>query len=163
MTHSALPIERETEKGFSIFRLIHTIAFVAFGAAAIALTLEIAQGAALFGRLWMLPIVVIVAYAAADFASGFVHFLADNFGSPETPLFGKAFVMPFRDHHTDPTGILRHPFMIANGNNCLVSLPPLLLVLLFVPVDSHIAGYLFATYFLAFKLANFIKNQYHKW
>ena len=163
MTHSALPIERETEKGFSIFRLIQTIAFVAFGATAIALMLEIGQGAALFGRLWILPIVVILAYAAADFVSGFVHFIADNFGSPETPLLGKAFVMPVRDHHTDPTGILRHPFMIANGNNCLVALPPLLLVLVFVPVDSHFAGYLFGTFFLAFSLAIFLTNQFHKW
>lgn len=163
MTHSALPIERETDKDFSVFRLIQTIAFVAFGGTAIALTLEIAEGAAAFGRLWALPMVVILAYAAADFVSGFVHFLADNFGSPDTPLFGKAFVMPFRDHHTDPTGILRHPFMIANGNNCLVSLPPLLLVLFIVPVDSSLGGYLFGTFFLSFSLAILLTNQFHKW
>ena len=163
MTHSALPIEKETREGFSAFRLLQTIAFIAFGATSIVLTIEIIQGAATFGRLWLLLILVGAAYAVADFVSGFVHFLADNFGSPDTPIFGKAFVMPFRDHHTDPTGILRHPFMIANGNNCLVALPPLLLIVLFVPVDTTFGGYVFGTFFLAFSLAIFLTNQFHKW
>ena len=163
MTHPALRIEKDTAEGFSAFRLLQTVAFIAFGATSIVLTLEIVQGAQAFKRLWLIPVMVLIAYALADFVSGFVHFLADNFGSSDTPLFGKAFVMPFRDHHTDPTGILRHPFMIANGNNCLVALPPLLLILLFVPVDTTFSGYLFGTFFLAFSLAIFLTNQFHKW
>ena len=163
MTHSALPIEKEGAEGFSAFRLLQTIAFIAFGAISIVLTIEIVQGAREFGRLWLIPVMVLMAYGLADFVSGFVHFLADNFGSPDTPFLGKAFVMPFRDHHTDPTGILRHPFMIANGNNCLVALPPLLVILLFVPVDTTFWGYLFGTFFLAFSLAIFLTNQFHKW
>ena len=163
MTHSALPIEKEGAEGFSAFRLLQAIAFIAFGAISIVLTIEIVQGAREFGRLWLIPIMVIIAYGLADFVSGFVHFLADNFGSPDTPFLGKAFVMPFRDHHTDPTGILRHPFMIANGNNCLVALPPLVVILMFVPVDTTFWGYLFGTFFLAFSLAIFLTNQFHKW
>src|SRR4029079_2689598 len=110
MTHSAVPIGNENAQRFSAFRLVQTAAFIAFGATSIALALDIAEAARTFGRLWILPIIVVVAYAAADLLSGVVHFLADNFGSPETPLLGKAFVMPFRDHHIDPKGILRHPF-----------------------------------------------------
>lgn len=164
MTNPALPIDKDTaEEGFSAFRLLQTIAFIAFGATSIVLTIEIVEGAQTFGRLWLILIVVLAAYALADFVSGFVHFLADNFGSPETPLFGKAFVMPFREHHKDPTGILRHPFMIANGNNCLVALPPLLVILVFVPVDTSFGGYVFGTFFLAFSLAIFLTNQFHKW
>ncbi|MEO5588871.1 MAG: fatty acid desaturase family protein, partial [Gemmatimonadaceae bacterium] len=144
-------------------RLVQTTAFFAFAAASVALMVEIFQGAMAFGRIWALPLTVIAAYAAADFISGFVHFLADNFGSPETPLFGKAFVLPFREHHTDPKGILRHPFMIANGNNCLVALPPLLAVLFLVPVSDTLSGYLFGAFFLSFSIAIFLTNQFHKW
>lgn len=148
MTHSAIPLQKEAEKKLSAFRLLQTVAFILFGATSIALALDIAEGARTFGKLWMLPVVVIVAYALADLLSGIVHFLADNFGSPDTPLLGKAFVMPFRDHHVDPKGILSHPFMIANGNNCLVALPPLMLVLFFVPVETSFAGYLFGAFSL---------------
>lgn len=163
MTHSAIPLQKEAEKKLSAFRLLQTVAFILFGATSIALALDIAEGARTFGKLWMLPVVVIVAYALADLLSGIVHFLADNFGSPDTPLLGKAFVMPFRDHHVDPKGILSHPFMIANGNNCLVALPPLMLVLFFVPVETSFAGYLFGAFFLALCLAVFLTNQFHKW
>jgi len=163
MTHSAVPIGNENVQRFSAFRLVQTAAFIAFGATSIALALDIAEAARTFGRLWILPIIVVVAYAAADLLSGVVHFLADNFGSPETPLLGKAFVMPFRDHHIDPKGILRHPFMIANGNNCLVALPPLMIVLFFVPVEETFTGYIFGTFFLALCLAVFLTNQFHKW
>jgi len=163
MTHSAVPIGNENAQRFSAFRLVQTAAFIAFGATSIALALDIAEAARTFGRLWILPIIVVVAYAAADLLSGVVHFLADNFGSPETPLLGKAFVMPFRDHHIDPKGILRHPFMIANGNNCLVALPPLMIVLFFVPVEETFTGYIFGTFFLALCLAVFLTNQFHKW
>jgi len=163
MTHSAIPLEKEADRKFSAFRLLQTAAFIAFGASAIALALDIAEGARTFGKLWILPILVIAAYAVADLISGIVHFLADNFGSPRTPLLGKAFVMPFRDHHIDPKGILRHPFMIANGNNCLVALPPLMIVLFFVPVETSLIGYLFGAFFLALFLAVFLTNQFHKW
>ena len=163
MSQSAVPIGNENAQRFSAFRLVQTAAFIAFGATSIALALDIAEAARTFGRLWILPIIVVVAYAAADLLSGVVHFLADNFGSPETPLLGKAFVMPFRDHHIDPKGILRHPFMIANGNNCLVALPPLMIVLFFVPVEETFTGYIFGTFFLALCLAVFLTNQFHKW
>ena len=163
MTHSALPLEKEADQRLSAFRFLQTAAFIAFGATSLALALDIAEGAQTFGKLWLMPIVVLIAYAIADLLSGIVHFLADNFGSPRTPILGKAFVMPFRDHHTDPKGILRHPFMIANGNNCLVALPPLLLVLFFVPVAETFAGYLFGAFFLAMCLAVFLTNQFHKW
>lgn len=163
MTHSALPLEKQADQRFSVFRLVQTAAFIAFGAATIALALDIAEAAKTFGEVWLLPILAIAAYALADLLSGVVHFLADNFGSPETPFLGKAFVMPFRDHHVDPKGILHHPFMIANGNNCLVALPPLLIVLFFVPVTETVSGYLFGSFFLALCLSVFLTNQFHKW
>ncbi len=124
---------------------------------------EIYLGAAVFGYAWLLPAVAVLAYLAADLASGFVHFLADNFGSEETPILGPNFIEPFRDHHVDPTGITRNGFVDNNGNNCLASVPFMLLVYLFVPVASTAWSYLFGALFLVVCLAVFLTNQFHKW
>ena len=124
---------------------------------------EVYLGAAVFGYAWFLPAVVLLAYLAADLASGFVHFLADNFGSEETPILGPNFIGPFRDHHVDPTGITRNNFVDNNGNNCLASVPFMLLVWLFVPAASAAWGYLFGAFFLMVCPAGLLTNQFHKW
>jgi hypothetical protein len=124
---------------------------------------EIYLGAAAFGYAWLLPAVAVLAYLAADLASGFVHFLADNFGSEETPILGPNSIEPFRDHHVDPKGITRNDFVDNNGNNCLASAPFMLLVYLFVPVAAAAWGYLFGAFFLMVCLAVFLINQFHKW
>ncbi len=135
----------------------------AFAALAALLGGEIYLGAAAFGYAWLLPAVAVLAYLAADLASGFVHFLADNFGSEKTPILGPNFIEPFRDHHVDPKGITRNDFVDNNGNNCLASVPFMLLVYLFVPVASTAWGYLFGAFFLVVCLAVFLTNQFHKW
>ncbi len=151
------------ENRFAPFRLIQTAAFILFASVSIAIAMDLIEAARRFGYVWSIPLVAIAAYASADLLSGIVHFLADNFGSPDTPFLGKAFVMPFRDHHTNPEGILEHPFMIANGNNCLISTPPLLAIVFFVPVTTSVAGYLFAAYSLFLCIGVLLTNQFHKW
>lgn len=108
----------------------------AFAVLAVLIGYEAYLGAVAFGYAWLLPVVAVVAYLAADLDSGFVHFLADNFGSEETPILGPNFIGPFRDHHVDPTGITRNDFVDNNGNNSLASAPFMLLVWLFVPVAT---------------------------
>jgi hypothetical protein len=144
-------------------RILQGAAYVGFAMATIALSIEVIAGARTFGMVWMLPLAAVAGWAAADLVSGVVHFLADNFGSPETPVIGSAFVKPFRDHHTDPSGILDNSFLIANGGNCVVVLPPMLLVLALVPVSSTPVGYIFGASFLVFSVAIFLTNQFHKW
>ena len=68
------------------------------------------------------PAIALASYLAADFSSGFVHWMADNYGSPQTPLLGPKLVAPFREHHVDPLAITRHDFLEANGDNCLTAL-----------------------------------------
>jgi hypothetical protein len=116
-----------------------------------------------FGDLWLAPILLVLAYLAADFLSGFVHFLADNFGSYDTPILGPNFIEPFREHHVDPKAITGHDFVDANGNNSLATLPFMLFVWIVVPLETWYYGYLFGTFFLFLCLAAFLTNQFHKW
>lgn len=159
-TASAQPHPHDTIPGF---RLLQTAAFVAFTLLACFPGFEIAHGSVALGLAWLLPAVAIGGYVAADFVSGFVHFLADNFGSPETPFFGKAFVQPFRGHHSDPHGILQHRFIAGNGNNCLAALPILLFVFAFVPIRTSRVGLLFGTFSLCLSVAILLTNQFQKW
>src|SRR5262245_61188997 len=65
------------------------------------------------------------ALAAADLASGVVHWLADRCFDPTTPLVGRAVIAPFREHHREPDAIVRHGFLEVTGNNALVCVPGL--------------------------------------
>jgi ubiquitin-conjugating enzyme E2 variant len=105
-----------------------------------------------------------VGYILADFASGFVHFLGDTFGSEYTPILGKAFIFPFREHHVDPEAITRHGFIETNGHNCLVSLP--VMVILAHGVALYTASPMVAFWFVvayALVIGVFMTNQFHKW
>ena len=150
----------ETGRGHYILELC---GIVSFFAVALILAAEIYQGMANFGYLWLLPGVAILAYLTADLLSGFVHFLADNFGSAETPIIGPNFVGAFREHHVDPKGITRHDFIDTNGNNSLASVPFMLFVWLVIPIETTALGYLFAKFSLLLCLAVFLTNQFHKW
>ena len=150
----------ETGWGHYILELCGIVAFFVL---ALFIGIDAYRGLTTFGYAWLLPILAILAYLAGDFFSGFVHFLADNFGSSETPIIGPNFVGAFREHHVDPKGITTHDFIDTNGNNCLVSLPPMLLVWLAVPTETTAWGYLFSAFFLALCLAVFLTNQFHKW
>jgi hypothetical protein len=134
-----------------------------FAALALLIVVELYGGVLRFGDLWLVPILLVVAYLAADFLSGFVHFLADNFGSYDTPILGPNFIQPFREHHVDPKGIVGHDFVDANGNNSLATLPFMLFVWIAVPLETWYYGYLFGTFFLFLCLAAFLTNQFHKW
>jgi plasmanylethanolamine desaturase len=103
---------------------------------------------------------LVVAYAMADLASGIVHFLLDNFGSPDTPVIGQKFVKPFRDHHVDPLAMTRGDFVAVNGDNIFVCLPVVVPVVLFVDLHAH----LYTGVFIVGLVAGVIMtNQLHKW
>jgi hypothetical protein len=129
-------------------------------------------GALAAGRMTDLPAALVwtfavllplVAYVGADFVSGLVHCAADNFGYETTPLFGVAFIKPFREHHRDPQGITRHDFVEANGNSCIVNLLVVLPLLALFPVASAAWALLIALFILTFTLAILGTNQFHKW
>lgn len=78
----------------------------------------------------------------------------------------KAFIRPFREHHIDPTAITRHDYIEANGDNALVSLPILLLMIcLMVNQSTDQFKYYYSYYCFGLSLVLFITftNQFHKW
>ena len=150
----------DTSRGHYILEILGIVSFFML---ALFMGTEIYQGMTTFGYLWLLPVITVLAYLAADFISGFVHFLADDFGSSEMPIIGPDFISSFRDHHVDRRGITRHDFIDTNGNNSLVSLPFMLLVWLVVPIEITVGGYFFGAFFLLLCLAVFLTNQFHKW
>ncbi len=138
-------------------------ALVVFSVLCAILGLQVVHGGLQLGVLWWLPVIAVVGYVLADLVSGIVHFLADNFAETDTPIVGRAFVRPFREHHTDPTGIVRHGFVETNGNNVIVSLPVILPVILWVPIQSNAIAWAVGAFTFFFILAVFLTNQFHKW
>jgi hypothetical protein len=153
-------VRPETSRGHYLLEIFGILCFALL---ALLIAVELYGGVLRFGDLWLAPILLVLAYLAADFLSGFVHFLADNFGSYDTPILGPNFVEPFREHHVDPKGIVGHDFVDANGNNSLATLPFMLFVWIVVPLETWYYGYLFGTFFLFLCLAAFLTNQFHKW
>jgi len=114
-----------------------------------------------YAGTWLLLSAVLLGYLAADFVSGFVHWLGDTWGSTEMPILGKALIRPFREHHVDEKAITRHDFVETNGNNCLISLP-VAVIALCLPMSS--AGWVFFASFLgAMIFWVMATNQFHKW
>lgn len=123
-------------------------------------------------RLWpwlgelqwfVVAVTALSAYVAADFISGFFHWMGDTWGSPETPLAGKVFVRPFREHHIDQKAITRHGFIEVNGANCAISLGPLLATHFLPFGGGNMMAVLAALFFGTFLFFIFLTNQFHSW
>jgi plasmanylethanolamine desaturase len=145
------------------FRLIEVLAIVSFWS----LCLGIAIKAWPFHvtHPWLLVAALVTGFIMADFVSGFVHWMADTWGSSEMPILGKSLVRPFREHHVDPKAMTHHDYIETNGANCLVSLPVAAGVL-FIPLD--IAGWVSFALFSLVSIGSMVffvmwTNQIHKW
>ncbi|MDX1958818.1 MAG: fatty acid desaturase CarF family protein [Leptospiraceae bacterium] len=147
-------------------RILEVIGILVFLILELALFIKLFQSSLLFENIVLTIlfsfITVILSYLSADFISGYVHFLGDNFLSENSPILGEAFIRPFREHHTDPKAITRHDFIETNGNNCLVSIPPMLGLYFLFPIESKLSCFTILFLTLLF-LFIFITNQIHKW
>ena len=143
-----------------VFEFISVGAFLGFAGA---LTWRVA--AEVFGRVSvptgvLVVVLVLVAYAVADLASGVVHFLLDNFGSPDTPVIGQKFVKPFRDHHVDPMAMTQGDFIAVNADNVFVCLPVIIPAFFFLDAAHHPYSGVFIIGLVAGVI---MTNQLHKW
>jgi ubiquitin-conjugating enzyme E2 variant len=104
--------------------------------------------------------IAVLSWMSADLVSGIAHFLADNYGSEDTPWVGPALIRPFREHHQAPFAMLQHGFLERNGNSALISLPTIAWIP-FVPegplVSAVAAGVLMMTLWVLWT------NQIHAW
>jgi len=143
-----------------IFEIISVGAFIAFAGGLIYRVIGEVAGRFSWQIAMLIVLLVVVAYAVADLASGIVHFLLDNFGSPETPVIGQKFVKPFRDHHTDPMAMTHGDFIAVNADNVFVCLPVLIPVFFLLDIAKHP----FVGVFLVALVSGVIMtNQLHKW
>src|SRR5688572_27214021 len=136
---------------------------VVFVALALYLAVRVIEGADRHQLGWWLPVAAIVGLLVADFVSGFVHFLADNFFEADTPIIGATFVRPFREHHADPLAITTHGFVHANGGNTLVTLPLMTPMALLVPIEDSPFATTIAAVTFSFLVPIWLTNQIHKW
>lgn len=143
--------------------LADALSIAAFGAAVACLLARIDHVPPL--AWWpLLAAAALAGLCAADAATGFTHWAFDTFFEETTPGIGRAFVLPFREHHRDPKDITRHGFLEVSGNNALALTPPAWLA---APVARDFGSELGASLALAFLLAGvvaaFASNQLHRW
>jgi ubiquitin-conjugating enzyme E2 variant len=140
------------------------VGVVGAGAAFAVLCARVARGVQGAGELALVGLALLVGWVLADLVSGVVHWWADRIASEDTPIFGPAFVRPFREHHEDPLGICRNDWVETNGNTCIAMLPFLLAACLWPPPQPLGGGLLFSSSaFVALALWSGLTNQIHCW
>jgi ubiquitin-conjugating enzyme E2 variant len=105
---------------------------------------------------------LLAGWLASDFTSGLFHWLADTWGSPTTPLVGRALIRPFREHHRDPEAIADHDFAETNGSSALISLP-VLFAAHALPLEAGAAALFGAAFLGALVSWTLATNQFHQW
>ena len=147
-------------KSHRIFELISVATFIGFAVALILRVVVEVSDRFSWQVAGLIVVLVLAAYAVADLASGVVHFLLDNFGSPDSPVIGQKFVKPFRDHHVDPMAMTQGDFIAVNADNVFVCLPVIIPAFFFLDTGAHP----YAGAFIVGLVAGVIMtNQLHKW
>jgi len=99
----------------------------------------------------------------ADFASGVVHWAADTWFTIDTPIVGKALIRPFREHHIDPTAMLKHDFIETNADTFALSIPfTIYSVYNFYNGAKGQENYLWDTWLLTLVIFVGFTNEFHK-
>jgi plasmanylethanolamine desaturase len=143
-----------------VFELVSVGAFIGFAAAlARRVAIEFADRLS-WSTVLAIAGVLLVAYAVADLVSGIVHYLLDNFGSPDTPVIGQKFVKPFRDHHVDPMAMTHGDFVAVNADNIFVCLP--VIIPAFFLLDAARHPYV-GVFIVGLVGGVIMTNQLHKW
>lgn len=116
------------------------------------------------GLYWALPLLLIAGWASADFLTGLAHWAFDTYGTTETPLLGKSFIQPFREHHVDPQGICTHDIPETIGNSAIGAVPVHGTLWLFVWLYQESLTFALVSIWLSltFGLA-VVTNLFHRW
>jgi ubiquitin-conjugating enzyme E2 variant len=106
-------------------------------------------------------LLLVPALVAADLAAGLLHWFADTFFAHTTPVIGPTLIHAFRDHHRDPTAIVRRSVVEVSGQNCAACVVLLSLGLELDP--GRTAGRIALAALLLFALAIALTNLFHRW
>jgi ubiquitin-conjugating enzyme E2 variant len=113
---------------------------------------------------WWMALAALIGVLAADFTSGFVHWMFDTWGSVDTPIVGRIAIRTFRHHHVDQKAITRHDFVETNGHNFALSLLPGTVGVLWVRPETATSFDLFiGMALLGLAVVNTWTSQIHKW
>jgi len=129
---------------------------LAFSALLTAATAALAVCALPEGGAWLAALAAFGGLCLADLLSGLVHWSADTYGKPSTPIFG-GFVRTFREHHADQADITRHDFIETNGDVCIFS-SPVHFTLLWLVEDPFALSCILGLF-----LGSYTNSQIHKW
>jgi len=113
--------------------------------------------------LLLVPPIALLGHLSSDFMSGLLHWLADTYGTPSTPLLGPKFVTPFREHHSDPLAITQHDFLEANGDSCGLALTALIPAHLWLPIEQAGWAASLALYLLVLAVGALFTSVVHGW
>lgn len=147
-------------------RWIALLDLAALGALAAAAGLLGARLAAAPPAAWwpLLALAIVAGVAAADLASGLVHWFCDTWFSPSTPWVGRLLIAPFREHHDDPLAITRRGVAEVSAYNALLGA---VLLAGLAPWADAFGRTLLPSVALAFgsalALATVATNQIHRW
>ena len=126
------------------------------------LLLRIVQSAPV--SFWWMTLAALIGILAADFTSGFVHWMFDTWGSVDTPVVGRLAIRTFRHHHVDEKAITHHDFVETNGHNFALSLLPGTIGVLWVrPETATSFDVFFGMALLGLAVVNTWTSQIHKW
>jgi ubiquitin-conjugating enzyme E2 variant len=157
-------VEAVLKRSYSrLHRIIEVLAIGLFGLLAFGLASKLYATLESQSAWIATAISVALGYVLADLVSGIVHWLADRYGTEETPLLGENYIRPFREHHDDPKAITRHDFIETNGSNCIISVPVMAAVFFSTPASASPIAAFFLGATLTFCLTIFATNQFHKW
>ncbi|KAF2069211.1 hypothetical protein CYY_009468 [Polysphondylium violaceum] len=113
-------------------------------------------------NIWIFLSSSVLAMFAADFFSGIVHWMADTWGTLDTPLVGNSFIRSFREHHVMPTAMTHHDFIETNGDNCMLTVPVLAFTS-FVAVQQTYYDMFLLSFLVNLCFWVMLTNQIHKW
>jgi plasmanylethanolamine desaturase len=154
----------ELAKGYNgAYRKVEVGGIITFFALTLAIAIKAWPHA--LAKPWLAGASLFTGFLMADFVSGFVHWMADTWGSTTLRYIGQSLVRPFREHHIVPKTMTLHDYVETNGNNCLISIPVAFMALM-VPLDS--SGFESLGLFLMLSNGSMIfwvmmTNQFHKW
>jgi hypothetical protein len=156
---SAEVLESGYDASHRIYELSGILATVATGSW---LVLRLSSARAV--PVWWFPLTCLLGLLGADLMSGIIHWGFDTWGDLDTPLIGKLAIRTFRQHHVDPTIMLRHDFVETNGHNITLALVLTSSGLWAVPAEGASASALFTGLsLLAMAIFVSLTSQIHKW